>query len=983
MFTRKTSPKTTESRIDTLVVAFLYRLSIYGVPVLIGLASLVAFFSFHDKYELRGASLLEFSAFEQDLPVLTPQQALGRLAGQPTSVGVSTKLSERPFWLSFVVPASNHATIVELPSRHAVNAACWRTDDLQFLGAANRLNAEGAMKVSKTGFALELGSQSKQMRVICRAGHAGPAQIAVTLWPVDQFEVSELKFHRNSGLLDGGLIVLAMFVLLTALISREWLYVLFAAWLVTNLRMAAISAGWDTQWLERSIPPDWILPVRKFTTAGYYMLTIMLFSTLFAEELKRAKFIIFLRIDQWSCLPLLLAAATFPYSSYLPMLWVFSAYTMLVIFFLLARILIVTRSKVALWYGAGIVVSVVASINEVIAAALGFRTLIGSVNSVTAALASSLLAALAIAEQMRQERHERRKAETALRDTYQAIPIGLFSLDETGRIVQSNPAYRNMQESQPHDADRWQEVFEEGAWERLKALAGRSDDEDIEIKSVADGDGNQRSFLVKATRVNDRIEGSMQDITLRVEATAKLHFLADHDPLTGVFNRRGIEKSFNAANQSLAGGTTMALAYLDLDRFKLINDLFGHLAGDMVLRQVCDRVNRLLVEGEVLGRVGGDEFLIVFQGGAIHSAAELCRALIMEISKEPFIVSGRAFQVKCSIGLVEVTRGTREDEAVSLADRACRDAKTGHEGNLVIYQQDMSVFDEHREEMQLIQRLDKPQPEGLFLVMQPIMSLRDPYGSLNFEVLLRMRDKHNQVLPAWKIITAAERNGRIATIDKWVLTTTLEWLRTHAGHLKKSSYVSVNLSGGSLNDEKFIGDAFSILARYGKTVERLCIEITESVALHDLANTRHFIDGIRKYGARLALDDFGAGYTSFSYLRSLPADALKIDGAYVKDLLAHPANQAIVQAIVDLTRNLGMISIAEWVEDVPTLEALAEMGVDYAQGYVVSRPLSPERILLSVSAADCILDDATSRFVRDELSTILARDKQQGNGHFH
>ena len=257
------------------------------------------------------------------------------------------------------------------------------------------------------------------------------------------------------------------------------------------------------------------------------------------------------------------------------------------------------------------------------------------------------------------------------------------------------------------------------------------------------------------------------------------------------------------------------------------------------------------------------------------------------------------------------------------------------------------------------------------LMMQPIMSLRDPYGSLNFEVLLRMRDKDNSIVPAWKIISAAERNGRIATIDKWVLTTTLEWLSTHAAHLHNSSYVSVNLSGGSLNDENFIEDAFAILAQFGSTVERVCIEITESVALHDLSNTRHFIDGIRKYGAKLALDDFGAGYTSFSYLRSLPADAVKIDGAYVKDLLAHPSNYAIVQAIVDLTRNLGMQSIAEWVEDVATLEALAEIGVDYVQGYVISRPLTPERMLLASSAGDCVEEEGTTRFIRDSLNAII------------
>ncbi|MCX7168801.1 MAG: EAL domain-containing protein, partial [Proteobacteria bacterium] len=565
--------------------------------------------------------------------------------------------------------------------------------------------------------------------------------------------------------------------------------------------------------------------------------------------------------------------------------------------------------------------------------------------NVTGALLSSLLSALAIAEQMRQERLGRRKAQNELRGAYEAIPIGLFSLDDEGKIVQANPAYKSMLGRHTGDSGHWKDSFDADAWERLLALATSPTGEDMELKGIPGGDGKQRSFLVKATKVRGRIEGSLQDITDRVAATTKLRFLADHDPLTGIFNRRGIEKAFKAANRSLADGSTMALAYLDLDRFKLINDLFGHFAGDMV---------------------------IIFPGAPIQSAAELCRRIIEGISSEPFSIGLRAFQVRCSIGLVEIASGTLEDDAVSLADRACREAKSGMKNNLVVYQQDMSVISEHTEELRLIKRLDMAEPEGLFLMMQPILSLRDPYGSLNFEVLLRMRNPDNSIVPAWNIITAAERNGRIATIDKWVLTSTLEWLSSHGKHLTNTSYVSVNLSGGSLNDEKFIEDAFAILADYGPTAGRLCIEITESVALHDLANTRHFIDGLRKYGAKLALDDFGAGYTSFSYLRSLPADAIKIDGAYVKDLLAHPANHAIVQAIVDLTLNLGMKSIAEWAEDVPTLEALAEMGVDYVQGYVVSRPLMPERILLSSSSADCIEDEATAKFVGDSLASIMA-----------
>ena len=971
------------SDVGTAIDTFLYRLSVYAVPVVVGLASLAALALLPPEYPLDEPRWLDINTFEESGRALTPAQALEQLADSRAESQRNTRLSESPFWFKFVVPASAQPTVIELPSRHALDLNCWTTDSLNPLGSATRTKATGGMKDTKTGFALKFEPLSAAMGVLCRSSHTGPGNISVALWQADQFRLSELKFHRNSGLLDGGLILLSSFVLITAVVSREWLYVLFAAWLVANLRMAALSAGWDTQWLERAIPPDWMTPLRKLTTSGYGVLTVMLFIRLFADDIRRVKHRFLIALGQLSCVALLLAAIALPYARYLPVLWLMTIFWGAMIVLLLARIVLATRSMVAIWYGAGLTIALLASLNEVLAAALGFRHLIGSVNSVTAALASSLLAALAIAEQIRQERLARMKAQDELRATYQAIPIGLFSLDEEGRIVQANPACKQMLERYVGESGHWSNGFEAGAWERLQVLAANPVDEELELKSLADQEGRRRSFLVNATSAGGRIEGSIQDITLRVEATDKLRFLADHDPLTGIFNRRGIEKAFDDASKSLAGGETMAMAYLDLNRFKLINDLFGHVAGDMVLKRVCERIKEVLTEEQFLGRVGGDEFVVIFRHGTLESAAAICRKIVSAISNEPFAVGERAFQVKCSIGLVEIPGGTREDDAVSLADRACREAKAGHDGNLVIYQQDMSVFAERKEELHLIQRLDMAQPEGLFLMMQPSMSLRDPYGSLNFEVLLRMRDKNNNITPAWKVVTAAERNGRIATIDKWVLTTTLEWLTTHAGHLKKSSYVAVNLSGGSLNDEKFIADAFAILADYGPAVDRLCIEITESVALHDLSNTRQFIDGIRKYGAKLALDDFGAGYTSFSYLRSLPADAIKIDGAYVKDLLAHPANQSIVQAIVDLTRNLGMKCIAEWPEDIPTLEALAEMGVDYAQGYVISRPLMPERILLAGSSADCIDDEKTRRFVRDMLPAILARADQPGRERFH
>ncbi|MBI3526082.1 MAG: sensor histidine kinase [Betaproteobacteria bacterium] len=404
-----------QSGFSAAVDTFLYRLSVYGVPIAIALASLAALSLWQQQYHLEGASLLELTALEQTGPDLTPAQALQQLADKSVVPYRNTRLSEAPFWISFVAPVSDQPVIAEFPSRHTLKIECWRADDFLPLGAADRSKAEGSMRAVKAGFALELGRLPSAIRVLCRASHTGPAHITVVLWPAEQFRQSELKFHRNSGLLDGGLITLSLFVLLAALISREWLYVLFAAWLVANLRLAALSAGWDTQWLERAIPPDWLIPMRKLTTSAYYVLTITLFSSLFFEDLKREKYALLARISQWSCLPLLLAAFTLPYAKFLPLLWVLTAYTVAVFAFLLIRILAATRSRVALWYGAGITVTLFAGLDEVVAAALGYRYLIGSVNSITAALSSSLLVALAIAEQMRQERLGRRRAEDELR----------------------------------------------------------------------------------------------------------------------------------------------------------------------------------------------------------------------------------------------------------------------------------------------------------------------------------------------------------------------------------------------------------------------------------------------------------------------------------------------------------------------------------------------------------------------------------------
>lgn len=962
-------------RTNEAVDKFCYAFSVYAVPLAVGLLSLLAWTTWSDEYSVAGGQPLPFRVVEQTQPTWTPAEALVALGDNVVPVlQRETHLSENPFWFRFsFAPKSpdGRDLRVELPSRHAQRLECWDAETLRSLGSASRSAVAGGFARVKSGFELDLRGTRADFGVVCQAIHSGPARISILQWQADQLALSIADDHHRSGLLEGSLLMLAVFVLLVAVVNHEWLYVLFAAWLVTNFRLAGLSTGWDTLWLGYAIPVEWVHPLRKLSIAAYYILTYTLFVRLFIEDIRRIGYSALLHSAQWMGLPLLAAAIVLPYSLFLPAMWVVASIGSLILVFLLVRILMLSRSTVANWYGASIAIVLLSTISEIASAAIGIKSLLSASNSVTAAASSSLMAALAIAAQMREERRERVRAQAELRGTYEALPIGLFTASLTGQLIQLNPAQKSMLGIAENDSGaelRWQDYFGDESWDFLRLAADGGCDLEIH--------GNQgtvlanKTFHVKATVSGDRIEGSMQDVTDRAKATERLEYLAEYDPLTDVLNRRGIEKALVVATRNLASQHPLALAYLDLDRFKLINDLYGHTTGDDVLREICERIKSKLSPDQQIGRVGGDEFVIVFPNTMIAAAAATCRRMIGAIEDEPCLIGDKAFQVKGSIGLVEVMDGTIIRDVISIADSACREAKR-NPTSLVVYERGAPAFQDRAEELALIGRFGVGRvPDGLFLEMQPIMSLAAPFDSLNFEVLLRLREADNSVTSATKIINAAENNGRISLIDRWVLSTTLKWLSDNRERLPKTRFVCVNLSGGSLNDEKFIRDAFAMVAEAGSIASMLCFEITESVALHDLGNTNRFMDTVRSYGAKVALDDFGAGYTSFSYLKELAAEAVKIDGAFVRDVNSHPANLAIVEAIAELSHNLGMKTIAEWAEDAATVAVLKEAGVDYVQGYAVARPMSPERLLSADSCAALIEDPQVARLVWEGIGRL-------------
>ncbi len=963
-------PRRPGRRIDFSLDRLLFGFSAYAVPLFIGLVSLVALFVWKSQYPITEPQDLDLQVVQASASLVTPEQALAQLQGSPTASHQDTQLSEAPFWIAFSLPKAPDgiATTVEFPSRHAMDIACWDSKTLTLLGRVNKKKATGGMSQIKAGFALEVTSAMSDGQVICQTRSVGPARITASLWRTADLQTSAQEFHRKSGLLDGGIIILAIFVLITALINRSGLYVLFAAWLVVNLRMGSLSAGWDAQWLGNVVPVEWLSQARALTLSVYYVLSLTLFRVLFSADMAKVGTLKLLRVVQWTCLPLVLISLLVPYQSFLPFLWVSTALIIAVMVVSLTLILIKTPSSVAIWYSASVSITILASLYEVMAAALGIKGLIESINSVTAALSSSLLAALAIAAQMRQEHDKRLEVQAELEHTYEAMPIGLFTLDMRGRFTSANPALQRMlgHNVLANGGSSWQRYFNGGAWTQLHHLVHTQTDGELEIrgKSKLLGSTEARRFLVKAILAREKIEGSLQDVTERSRATEDLLFLANNDPLTKVFNRRGIEKALDSAMAQLADGKPLALAYLDLDRFKLINDLYGHNAGDEVLQQVCLRVTNMVSGAVQFGRVGGDEFVLVLTDTRIPMATLICRGIVESIGTAPYRVGDRAFHVRGSMGLIEVAPGMQIKDAVSAADRACREAKLGHSDGLVVYEKDAAAFHLHEVELKLVERLSNSSAtDGLFLVMQPIMSLSKPHESLNFEVLLRMLDENGKLIPTERLITAGENSGRMSIIDRWVLSSTLTWLNKNYALMKHTKFICMNLSGASLNDEKFMQDVYSMLERNMHVVGHLCLEITESVALHDLDNTRRFVDKVRGYGAKVALDDFGAGYTSFSYLKELTADLLKIDGSFIVNMNKHPANVAIVEAIVSLARNLGMKTIAEWAEDTATVQTLVEIGVDYVQGFVVARPQSPEKLLTAISSASFIEDEELAQYV--------------------
>ena len=457
------------------------------------------------------------------------------------------------------------------------------------------------------------------------------------------------------------------------------------------------------------------------------------------------------------------------------------------------------------------------------------------------------------------------------------------------------------------------------------------------------------------TAVGQRTAGTvivLRDMTNEMDYISRLAWQATHDPLTSLPNRREFEiRLADALAESIDTGEHHAVAMLDLDQFKVVNDTCGHAAGDELLRHMAERLRQSLHRDEMVARLGGDEFAILLRKCPIDRAALICERIRETVEDLNFAWQGSSFNTTASIGLVQVTGASvSAEDVIRAADVACYLAKDKGRNRIQIHNPDDAELRSRFGEMVWVQRIHEALEEERFcLYAQPILDLKSNDAGLHAEILVRMRDRDGKLVQPFEFIPAAERYGLMPLLDRWIIRNSFAAL---ANADRQVTMCAINLSGASFNDEDFVDFIRDQLRISGVSPSLICFEITETAAITNLATADRFIRALKALGCSFALDDFGAGMSSFTYLKNLPVDFIKIDGSFVKQMLNDHTDRAIVDLIARLGEVMGKRTIAEFVENDAMIDMLRIMGVDYAQGYVISKPQPLNDVFGSILVGD-------------------------------
>ncbi|HTY49430.1 MAG TPA: EAL domain-containing protein [Steroidobacteraceae bacterium] len=433
----------------------------------------------------------------------------------------------------------------------------------------------------------------------------------------------------------------------------------------------------------------------------------------------------------------------------------------------------------------------------------------------------------------------------------------------------------------------------------------------------------------------------LHDVTEQRGQVRRISYQATHDGLTGLVNRGEFERRLGeAAEGGRRGEGQHVLCYLDLDRFKAVNDTSGHLAGDSMLREVAKLLRDAVRDSDTVARLGGDEFGMLLTRCPLEKARQIADDVCRAINDYRFIWKDRVFNVGASIGLVEIAHGCGTiEELIACADAACYVAKKEGAGRVVVYSAREEAVARQSGEIHWLQKLQAALKENRFrLYLQAIVPAQGESAGPRLEVLVRLRDDAGlEVLPA-EFMRAAEQHRLMRLVDRWVVQATLTALGAGAIALAPEHAVAINISGQTLGDAQFLEFVVECLDRTGVRPTQLCFELSEASVAANPEQVQRFVGVLHSMGCLFAIDDFGSGIGSFSNLKNLPLDYLKLDGSLTHNLAGDTVNQALVTAMIRLARSLKFKVIAEQVEEPAEAEAVRRMGVDFLQGYAVGKP---------------------------------------------
>ena len=541
--------------------------------------------------------------------------------------------------------------------------------------------------------------------------------------------------------------------------------------------------------------------------------------------------------------------------------------------------------------------------------------------------------------------------------TLQSIGDGVITTDANCNVEYVNPVAEDLTGWKVDGAsgrpiDEIFRGFHEETCEPLENPLALAIRRDRAIKSVRPTllirrDGNELYIESTASPIRDgkgNVTGGVlvfHDVSESRELHRRLSYHASHDILTGLVNRREFDNRLERALKSAkARETSYALCYLDLDQFKIVNDSCGHSAGDALLGQLGALLKSKIRWRDTLARLGGDEFGVLLESCSLEEAMQSAESLRLAIGEYKFMWDERSFRLGVSIGVVPIS-AENEDVAglLSAADSACAAAKEAGRNRIHSFQENDIDLMRRRREMQWAARINNALEEDRFeLYRQTIQPLQVEEPGAHYEILLRMRDENGGIISPGLFIEAAERYGITPGIDRWVIRSAFRWLVSEADERERLALCSINLSGQSLGDDKFLPFVIDQFQMSGLDATKICFEITETAAIASYSQANRFINALKELGCKFALDDFGTGLSSFGYLKHFPVDFLKIDGSFVKEILHDPIDREMVRSINEIGHLTGKKTIAEFAENEEIITMLRGMGIDYAQGYGVSEP---------------------------------------------